>query len=280
MSALPATARTLHELRWQIVGYGLGLAAWAFLVVIIYPSVSEEFAGIEFPEFYEALFGDQIRDITRPTTFITLEYLTWVPIVLGVYAIVASTGLLAGEESRGTADFLLAQPVSRRRAFLQKALAWLIGAVLAILLTTTGFLLAVPFVDLGGEAGEGGVTVLSFLGASLVALPVISFYAALGLLLGAVAPSRGAASGTLTIVLIAGYLCSSFAQLTEATRWLRYLSPYYYGGMTEVLNEGVRWEHQALLVAGALILGLLALAAFERREIGVEGWQWPGRRRH
>ena len=272
MTRLPITARTLHELRWQIIGYGLGLAAWAFLVAIIFPSISEEFADFEFPSFYEAIFGDQISDFTRPDTFFTLEYMTWVPIVLGVYAVVGSTGLLAGEEGRGTADFLLAQPVSRRRVFLEKAAAWLIGAVVAILLTTIGLVLALPLVDLGGEHG---VTVPAFLGASLVALPLVSFYAALGLALGAFAPTRGSASGVLTIILIAGYVFSSFAQLAEATQWLRYLSPFYYGGMSDALTGDIRWEHQSLLIAGALLFGAVGLLGFERREIGVNGWQLP-----
>jgi ABC-2 type transport system permease protein len=274
MSRWPIVARTLYQLRWQVISYGLGLAAWAFLVVIIYPSVSKEFENVQFPDFYEAIFGDQIRDITKPTTFMTLEYMTWVPIVLGVYAVVGSTGLLAGEESRGSADFLFVQPLSRRRIFLEKSAAWLIGAVLAVLLTALGFLLGSPVADMGGE---NGVTVFSFLGASLVALPLVSFYAALGLLVGAVAPSRGSASGVLTVALVAGYVFSSFAQLAQATEWLRYLSPFYYGGITEVLNSGVRWEHQALLIAAALILGGLGLLAFERREIGVGGWQRPWR---
>ena len=188
MKRWPILGRTLHELRWQIIGYGLGLAVWAFLVAIIFPSMSEQFGDFEFPEFYEAIFGDQISDIARPSTFITLEYLTWVPVVLGVYAVVGSTALLAGEETRGTADFLLTQPASRRRIYLEKAAAWLIGAVIAVLLSGTGFALALPLVDLGGEHGVG---LLQFLGGSMVVLPLVSFYAALGLTLGALAPSRG-----------------------------------------------------------------------------------------
>jgi len=149
--------------------------------------------------------------------------------------------------------------------------------VLAVLLTTVGFVLALPLVDLGGEHG---ISVLDFLGASFVTLPLISFYAALALAVSAVAPSRGTASGVLTVALIAGYVFSSFAQLAEATQWLRYVSPFYYGGVSDALSGGVHWGHQALLIVGALILGGFALVAFERREIGVGGWQrpWQSRR--
>jgi ABC-2 type transport system permease protein len=270
MTAWPIAARTLRELRWQIVGYGVGLGLWAFLVLLIYPEVSEEFAGVEFPEFYEAIFGEQIRDITNPATFISLEYLTWVPIVMGVYAVVGSTGLLAGEESRGTADLLFALPVSRRRAYLEKVLGWLIGAVVAMAISVLGLVFGALAIDL-----QEGPTMLEFAGATLSALPLISFYAGLGLLLAAVAPSRGRAAGVLTVALIVGYVFASFAQLAEATQWLRYLSPFYYAGTTEVLSSGVNWGYQALLTVAAALLAVGGLLRFERREIGVDRWQWP-----
>jgi len=254
--------------RWQVLSYGLGLGAWAFLVVIIYPDVSEQFADFELPEFYEALFGEQIRDLTHPRTFVSIEYFSWVPVVVGVYAVVASTALLAGEESRGTADFLLTQPISRRRLYIEKFVGWLLGAVAILLITNIGFVLGLPFVDVGGE-----LELLHLLGTSLMVLPVLTLFATTGLLLGAIAPSRGTASAILTAFVVVSYFAGSFAQLTPATEGLRYLSPFYYAGLTEMLVVGVHWWHQALLVTIAVLLAVLGLFAFERRDVGVGGWQ-------
>ena len=269
----PIVRRTLRELRWQIVGYGLGLAFWAFLVVIIFPTVSEEFADFELPEFYQAMFGEQIQDFTQPRSFVAVEYFSWVPVVLAVYAVVASTAALAGEESRGTADFLFAQPVSRRRFYVEKLIGWLVGAVAILLLTSVGFVLGALLVDLGDFG------MLDMLGASLLATPLLAFFATAGLLLGAVAPTRGTAAAILTVVVVASYMFASFAQLAPATEWLRYLSPFYYAGLTEVLTTGVDWLNQLLLTAAALLLGLLGMLAFEQRDIGVDGWQFPRPRR-
>jgi len=118
------------------------------------------------------------------------------------------------------------------------------------------------------------LSLLDLVGASLLALPMLVFFATAGLLLGAVAPSRGTASAILTVMVVVGYVFASFAQLTPATEWLRYLSPFYYAGLTEVLTAGVTWWHQALLFGSAVLLGTLGLFAFERRDIGVEGWQF------
>ena len=270
MSGWPVVRRTLHELRWQMLSYGLGLAVWAFLVVLIFPQVSEQFADIELPDFYEAMFGEQIRDLTDPRVFIALEYFSWVPVVVAVYAVVVSTRLLAGEESQGTADFLLAQPVSRRRLYIEKLIGWMLGAVAILLLTNVGFAIGIPLIDAGDE-----LSLLNLVGASLLALPMLAFFATAGLLLGAVAPSRGTAAAILTVVVVVGYVFASFAQLTPATEWLRYLSPFYYAGLTDVLTAGVNWWHQALLAGIALLLGTLGLFAFEQRDIGVDGWQFP-----
>jgi beta-exotoxin I transport system permease protein len=269
VSRWPVVRRTLRELRWQVVSYGLGLGIWAFLVVIIFPDVSEQFADFELPEFYEALFGEQIRDFTEPRTFISIEYFSWVPVVVAVYAVVASTSLLAGEESRGTADFLLTQPVSRRRLYIEKLVGWLLGAIAILLLTNLGFLLGLPLVDMGAD-----LNILHLVGASLMALPVLALFATTGLLLGAITPSRGTASAILTVFVVVSYFAASFAQLTPATGWLRFTSPFYYAGLTDMLVVGIDWWHQALLVAVAALLALLGLLAFERRDIGVEGWQF------
>jgi ABC-2 type transport system permease protein len=268
VSRWPVLSRTLRELRWQILSYGLGLAIWAFLVVLIFPEVSAQFADIELPDFYEALFGEQISDFANPRVFIALEYFSWVPVVVAVYAVVASTGTLAGEESRGTADFLFAQPVSRRRFYIEKLLGWLVGAVAILLLTNLGFLVGLPLIDVGDE-----LSLLDLVGASLLTVPLLMFFATAGLLLGAVAPSRGTAAAILTVVVVVGYIFASFAQLTPVTEGLRYLSPFYYAGLTDVLTAGVDWWHQALLLGASALLGSLGLLAFERRDIGVEGWQ-------
>ena len=269
MSRWPVVSRTLRELRWQILSYGLGLAIWAFLVVLIFPDVSEQFADIELPDFYEAMFGEQISDFANPRVFIALEYFSWMPVVVAVYAVVASTGMLAGEESRGTADFLFAQPVSRRRLYIEKLVGWLLGAVAILLLTNLGFLFGLPLIDMGDE-----LSLFDLVAASLLAVPLLMFFATAGLLLGAVAPSRGTAAAILTVVVVVGYVFASFAQLTPATEGLRYLSPFYYAGLTDVLTAGVDWWHQVLLLGASALLGTLGLLAFERRDIGVEGWQF------
>ena len=67
----------------------------------------------------------------------------------------------------------------------------------------------------------------------------------------------------------ASYVLNITAGLAESLAWLRFFSPYYYSDAQRVLTEGPVWQHQALLLVAAAACVALALAAFERREIGV-----------
>ena len=48
-TGLPVARKTLRDLRWQVVGFGFGLAAVAALVVAIYPSYAETIEDLELP---------------------------------------------------------------------------------------------------------------------------------------------------------------------------------------------------------------------------------------
>src|SRR5690606_39191091 len=126
--------------------------------------------------------------------------------------------------------------------------ACVLGALAIAALICVGWLLSVPFVD-SGELG-----LLDLFGATFGALPVVLCFSALGFLLGAVAPTRGAAAGVLTVLVIAAYLVASLAQVVEPIEWMRYLSPYYYADVPAWLTDGPVWWHQAGL------LGVAALA--------------------
>jgi ABC-2 type transport system permease protein len=52
---------------------------------------------------------------------------------------------------------------------------------------------------------------------------------------------------------------------------LRYASPFYYYGAGLPLVKGIDWPHVALLFGVAVLFLVLALRAFERRDIAVGG---------
>ncbi len=252
--------KTLLDLRWQVVGWGLGLAALAAMLVLIYPAISAQFEGVEM----ENIGFGEIQDLSDPRQFFQVEFFTWSPVLMTIFAIIAGGALLAGEEGAGTLELLLSQPLARRRLFLGKLAGVAVAVVGILALAGLGFLLTAPFVDLKGAVAAGELAVAPF---SL--LPFAWFALAATVLAATLTPTRGRAAALMTAGAFVAYALNIAADLVTSLDWLRFFTPYYYSDAQRVLTEGTVWWHQAALLAAALVCAALALAVFERREIGV-----------
>lgn len=261
--------RALVEWRWQIFWYGVGTALYAVFMILLFPSFRETLTQTAYPEEFLQFFGVG-SDLSNAAVFLTAEYISFIPVVLMVFGLVAGTGALAGEEGRGSLEILLAQPIPRARLYWSKVLA-LVVAILAILaIISAGWAATLLVVDLEGE-----VTVRDALVAHAGMFPIVAWFAAAGLFTGAIAPSRGQATGILSALLIVAFLATSLAQVMSTIAWVRWLSPYTYMDGPTLLIEGPDLGHVAVLLAGAAILTLLGLLGFAGREIGAGVWQ-PG----
>jgi ABC-2 type transport system permease protein len=251
--------KTLRDLRWQIVWYGIGLGLMSALVVYIYPSYSDQLGDIEIPEAMRALIGDV--DYGTAEGFVSAEFLSWTPLVLVVFAIMGGTAALAGEESNGTLDLVMAQPVSRTRVAIEKLLGLLIGLLGICAVIYLGWLISVPFVEI--DLGYGELAV-----ATLNVVPLIAFFQAFSMWAGVTLPSRGLATGLAVALAIASYFIYYLANIVDVIEPLRQLSVFYHYHGTEVLMDGVHWGGQALIVALYLLFAGWALLSFQRRDIG------------
>ena len=252
--------KTLRDLRWRIVGWGLGLAALAALLVLLFPVIGAQFEGVEVENFG---FGD-IDDFSNPRQFLQVEFFTWSPVLMTVFSIMVGGALLAGEEGAGTLEVLLSQPLSRRGLFLGKLAGAAIAVIAILLLAGLGFLISGQFVDLEGEVTAGELAIAPF-----VLLPFAWFMIAVTMLVATLTPTRGRAAGLMTLGAAVSYVLTIVAGLAESLSWLRFFSAYHYSDAQRVLTEGAHWPNQAVLLIAALVCAALALAAFERREIGV-----------
>ena len=255
--------KTLVDDRLQILGYGLTLAVMAAVIVYLWPSYEDTLVAVDLPPALEALLGSSLSFATGPG-FISAEFFSWIPALLLVYAIVKGTGAVAGEESAGTMDLLLAQPVRRGELVLDKTAAFLAGSVLIVLMGWLGFAVSVPFIDID-------VTLMDTFVACANMLPITWLYFGVALWLGVIAPSRGVAAAIATGFATAAYFVNALATGVDAISGLRYLSPFYYYGAGLPLVEGLHWAHVGLLSGVAFIFVLLALRAFERRDVTMGG---------
>ena len=235
--------KTLRDLRWQVVGWGLGLAGLAAMLVLLYPAIAEQFEGVEL----ENIGFGEIDDISNPRQFFQVEFFTWGPVLLTVFAIIVGGALLAREEGGGTLELLLSQPLTRRALFLGKAVGGAIAVVGVLLIAGAGFLLTAPWVDLEGKVAVGELAV-----APLSMLTFTWFVLAATMLTATLTPTRGRAAALMTAAAFLAYALYIAVGLVSSIEGLRYLTPYYYSDAQRVLTEGTVWWHQGGLVAAAL----------------------------
>lgn len=252
--------KAMRDQRWMVLGLGIGGALMAAFVLGVYPSYREALRDFELPPAVQALIGDV--DIASATGFVSAEFFSWIPILLVVYAIVQGTGVLAGEESNGTLDLLLAQPISRARLFIEKAASIIAGALAIVVLILPGWIIPYGAVDM--DVGLGRL-----LAATVAMVPITLAFAALSLLAGCLLPTRRDAASALTALAVISYFVNSLGQAVALMEPLRPASLFFYFRAEKILVTGVDPLGIGVLLGVTLAAGGLAVALFQRRDIGV-----------
>ena len=140
--------KSLRDQRMQVAGFGVALAVMSSTAVFLWPSVRDTLQNFELPAAVKAFIGTDLS-IATAAGYLSARYFGWVDVLLIVYAVLQGTGAIAGEESAGTMDLLLAQPIARRDVVLQKVGAVVIGSASIIAIGWLGFALSIPFVNIG-----------------------------------------------------------------------------------------------------------------------------------
>jgi len=142
---------TMKRFRGQIIGWGIGL----FLLGLLLVSFFDSFAGQQetlnellaiYPEELTAFFGDFTNFVT-PEGFLGIEFFSYMPLILGIFPILAGSGLLVSDEKSGRLDLILGHPVTRS-AMLFGAIAILFSLLLPsrrVAAMTAGLILVVSF---------------------------------------------------------------------------------------------------------------------------------------
>ncbi|MDH3729913.1 MAG: ABC transporter permease [Acidimicrobiia bacterium] len=260
--------KTIFDSRRAMIGWMIGTALAALLVVAIYPIIRDTPEILDllesYPEAMLEMFGiDDIDSYTSPPGFLETQlFSTYVPLIFLIFAIGRGVSVLAGEERDRTLDVLLANPVSRERVILEKAAA--IAALIAVL----GAVVFVVVLS-GSLLYEGWPSVVNLVSAVISAILMGLTYGWLALAAGAVTGRRGMAMGVAAGLAVATYIINGVAPLVEGLEWAVNLSPFNYYLDHNPLQNGFHLGNAAVL-AGlcALFLGV-AVWGFRRRDVGV-----------
>ncbi len=270
--------QTLSRLRWQTIGWGLGIAALGLLLVAYYDIFMVEQANFmqmieAYPPEFLAFFGGDAASIVTPEGFLGMYGFSMLPVIVGIFAVIAGSGLLASDEESGRLDLLIAYPVSRTAFFLGRCLGLLLATLGIMLLSWLGFAALLGRSSLNLSWGQMALPFIPLAVQTLI-------YAAFALLLSLLLPARRLAAMGAGVVLVVSYLLSSLSALNEGLEAIAQFLPYaYFQGSAAISGLNYAWIGGLLLVTG--VFTLLSWWHFVRRDIRVAGegsWRLPGRR--
>ncbi|MGC5015238.1 ABC transporter permease subunit [Streptosporangium sp. DT93] len=267
---MPAlTSKSLRDHRRALIGWTVGIGAFFGLYLSFYPNIASNpdlygaAALKKFPPAMRDLMGGLAGGFTSGSGFLqALVYQLFGPLLFIMCAAVLGNRAIARPEEAGTLELTLTLPITRRRLLLERfaALALSLLGVAAVTLVIVLALSAA--VGLGVPAGR---ILAGHTGVFLLAL----FFGTLCLTVGAATRRPGVALAVVGVVAVAGYVVETMGKDVDAVSWLRWISPfhYYLDGRPIQLGFPV-WEYLVLAAATAVLV-LVAIPAFDRRDVGV-----------
>jgi ABC-2 type transport system permease protein len=263
----------LARFRGQVLGWGIALFLMGVLAVVRYDIMRDNQELIR--QLLEGSAGQFIRmfgdvdKLTTPGGFLSLAFFSYMPLVLGVFVVLAGSGLVVADEEAGTLDLVLAHPISRTALFLGRLLAFGVATLAILTVSWLGFVAASfrSTLDVGWWAMARPYLSLA---------AVLAFFGSLALLLSLVLPARRTAAMTAGMVLLASYFLNTLARLDKGLEPVARFSPVSYYQAGEAI-EGLNGRWLVGLLAFAVLFAVLSWWLFERRDIRVVGegvWRW------
>jgi len=212
--------------------------------------------------FGQVVFGEA-RQVDEFAGHLEWRGLGLFPLLIGLYMVIAATGVSRGAEERGQLDVLVTAPRSRSRLFVEQAG----GLVLALAMVCALVWLAALFS--GPVAGErvppAGRAAFSVLNIAFVA----ALFGSVGLLVAQFVGSGRAASMTAGAILVTSFLVANVGLVSTAFEPWRVLSPFYLYGLSTPLTDG-HVSVGALATSASITLVCASSAGwlFTRRDLG------------
>lgn len=262
--SLPLVRRTWRAQRTTVLLVCLALAAWSFLMPVVYATFGRELASLLetgiIPKPFLRLLGADPFSLTGAVA------LGWVhPIGMGMlvlFPVGLGAVMIAGERQRGTLEILLSRPLSRRTLF-STHLATLSGlAGLTVAAALTGTVAGAAAYGVTGELDGGR---LAWLG-----LNTWLFLVSLGAVALAASASfdrLGPPVGIAIAGLLLGYLLEVLGTLWPDAAFLQPWTPFHYLRPLEVLGGYVPRGDLVVLVALAVAAASFGLWRFPRRDL-------------
>ncbi|MEN6351194.1 MAG: ABC transporter permease subunit [Syntrophomonas sp.] len=258
----------LRELRANLKS----LVIWCLAMIFLIAVGMIKYAGIEavgqsanqllnqLPAVIKSLLGMNQLDLTSISGFYGIFFL-YFALLGGTHAVMLGAVIVSKEERDKTADFLFVKPVPRSKVITAKLAAVIINLAVFNLVT---YFASVYFVAKYNR-GESINDQIAYLMISLFILQLI--FTSVGLGLSGLANNAKKAASLSTTVFLITFFLSAAIDLYNKIDFLKYLTPFKYFPVIEVMRGS--FNHFFLLLSAAIIIACAGLAyiTFQKRDI-------------
>lgn len=264
MSAFPLARQDLRDRSRALVGWGLGIMAYAGLIIAMYPSVrdSESFAAAieDYPDVVqEFLGGAGALDLTSGPGFLQAEVFSLVlPLLLTVSAIGVGARFATDQRS-GLLDLVMANPIRRRQVVGERALVLI--AVVFVLSACAGVVIAVFSTPVDLSIGN-----VELVAALVSTAALASLHGVIALLIAARTGDRTLAISGAAVIFTVDYVVAGLGGIIDWLEPARRVSPYQLTAGALPLRDGFELGVLGVAAATAALIWL-ALEAFDRRDL-------------
>lgn len=257
----------LQTWRWQRTRLAIVLVAavaWGALIPVIYLAFSDVMRDLvesgAFPRELMNLGSGSLFSLPGAIT-LGLQHPLALAMV-GIFAIGATSGAIAGERQRGTLEVLLARPISRRTLYVTIAMA-LFAVVTLVVVALLGGMIGSAVVQGVSDEIDLAQLPLVVLGGFLL----WGAFAAFGLTASASFDRSGPALGLSLAYVLINYFLEILGSLWTDVAWTQEYSLFHHFQPGEILTgEASALDFVILAVAMAIPI-VYALIIFPRRDL-------------
>lgn len=256
--------QTLYWQRSRLIAVGIAAVIWGALVPFFYSTFQDLFEGLiqaGFPENF-LNFGSGSLFTLGGTMTLAVQHPLAIGL-LGIFAVGAAAGAVAGEREEGTLEIILARPVSRRRFYGSVGIAILaaIGIVLALLFT--GQVISIYALNLVEEV-RLELLPLAWINGMLLWGAFLAFSLAASVSFDRRGPAMGLALAYVGI----NYFLEILGTFLPDLEWTQEYSLFHHFVPGEIVTGNADPFDFALLTVAVLLPLLWALIVFPRRDLG------------
>ncbi|MBE6642749.1 MAG: ABC transporter permease [Ruminococcaceae bacterium] len=249
-----------HELKQNRLSLLIWSGVIAFMTaicILIYPEMAKQMDEINnmfanMGSFTDAFGMDKVN-LGEFIGFFSIECSEMLGLGGGIFAAILGISVLSKEEKHGTAEFLLAHPVSRTSIMTQKLMASV--TQILILNLSIVFATAVSVLIIGVDAPIKPLALI-FIAYFIMQLEFFAVTFGLSVLL------KGANVGIGIGIPLLFYFLNIAANMADKLEFLKYVTPYGYADGADIVAEnGI---DLTVLILGAVITAVFIIFAYVR----------------